>query len=219
MTRTQIVASAIGAALLAVAIPAQAEIITTTSTSGDGCHVEYHDAETGLLIGWADSPSEPCSTFTATPADEIFNGIVIDTGDGHATTGRAEAAPCLTDGDCIEVLPGVRVAAHEAPAVQAFLQSAAEIASIDPRTLPSLDWPVWDRLAECESTSRWNLRGRRHDGGLQFTRSSWATAGGLKFAGRAFEATREEQIVVARALLDMQGWSAWPSCSRRLGLR
>jgi hypothetical protein len=32
-------------------------------------------------------------------------------------------------------------------------------------------------------------------------------------------ASRAEQIRVAENLLDMQGWGAWPTCSRQLGLR
>ena len=79
---------------------------------------------------------------------------------------------------------------------------------------------VWDSLAECESGQRWQLAsGNGFYGGLQFTMESWNGAGGQAYAWRADYATRSEQIVIAENLLELQGWRAWPVCSRRLGLR
>lgn len=76
---------------------------------------------------------------------------------------------------------------------------------------------VWDRLAQCESGGNWAINtGNGYFGGLQFTLSSWRAAGG---SGMPHQASREEQIRVAENLLDMQGWGAWPACSRKLGLR
>lgn len=210
MTRTQIVASAIGAAMLAVAIPVSAGVVTTTTPVGtEGCHVSWADSETGALLGWADSPSEPCLTFTG-PPDAIFTPVVIDTGDGHATTGRAEAAPCLADGDCIEVIPGVRVAAHEAPAVAGYLQAVADAAELD-----ALDGWLWRAIADCESGG--NPRAISPSGldrGLyQFRRRSWAAVGGQ---GDPVDATVGEQTRRARLLLDLQGGeSAWGTCWNR----
>ena len=78
----------------------------------------------------------------------------------------------------------------------------------------------WDRLAGCESGGQWNINtGNGYYGGVQFSASSWAAAGGPRYAGRADLATRAQQIAVASRLLAMQGWGAWPSCSERLGLR
>lgn len=79
---------------------------------------------------------------------------------------------------------------------------------------------VWDELAECESGQRWHLAsGNGFFGGLQFSQESWDGAGGQDYAWRADYATRSEQILVAKNLLEMQGWRAWPACSRILGLR
>lgn len=76
------------------------------------------------------------------------------------------------------------------------------------------------RLAQCESTSRWNLNtGNSFYGGLQFTKTSWNMAGGNKFAARADYATKDQQIAVATKLLKMQTWKAWPACSLKLGYR
>lgn len=76
---------------------------------------------------------------------------------------------------------------------------------------------VWDRVAACESGGRWHINtGNGFYGGLQFTLGSWRAAGG---SGMPHHASRETQIAVAERLLTMQGWRAWPTCSRRLGLR
>lgn len=78
---------------------------------------------------------------------------------------------------------------------------------------------TWDRLALCESSGRWNINtGNGYYGGLQFGPSTWREFGGRKFARRADLATRVEQITVAERVLKVQGWGAWPACSRKLGL-
>ncbi len=78
---------------------------------------------------------------------------------------------------------------------------------------------VWDRLAQCESSGRWNLNVGTFDGGLQFLPSTWRAYGGTQYAPSANLATREQQIAVAERVLAGQGWEAWPTCSRKLGLR
>lgn len=55
--------------------------------------------------------------------------------------------------------------------------------------------------------------------GLQFWQPTWKGYGGLKYAPRADLATRTEQIAVAREVLAVQGWKAWPVCSARYGLK
>ncbi|MFE0453866.1 transglycosylase family protein [Streptomyces sp. NPDC058914] len=73
--------------------------------------------------------------------------------------------------------------------------------------------PDWDAIAACESGGNWQANtGNGHYGGLQFTQSSWAAAGGLRYAPRADLATRKEQIAVAERLARLQGMSAW-SCA------
>lgn len=79
---------------------------------------------------------------------------------------------------------------------------------------------AWDKLAQCESGSRWNINtGNGFYGGLQFTPSTWRGFGGKEFASSAHQATREQQIVVAERVLAKQGWNAWPTCSRKAGVR
>lgn len=77
----------------------------------------------------------------------------------------------------------------------------------------------WDCLARCESSGRWNANtGNGYYGGLQFSQRTWVGFGGRAYAPRADLATREQQITVARAVQRVQGWGAWPACSRRHGL-
>ncbi|WHS49973.1 transglycosylase family protein [Rothia sp. SD9660Na] len=75
---------------------------------------------------------------------------------------------------------------------------------------------AWEALAQCESGGNWSINtGNGYYGGLQFSLSSWAAAGGT---GNPAAASKAEQIRVAENLLQMQGWGAWPSCSARLNL-
>ncbi len=71
----------------------------------------------------------------------------------------------------------------------------------------------WDRVAQCESTGNWHINtGNGFYGGLQFTQSTWAAFGGLRYAPRADLASRAEQISIAERVLDAQGPGAWPVC-------
>jgi len=77
----------------------------------------------------------------------------------------------------------------------------------------------WDRLAQCESTGNWHINtGNGYYGGIQFSSRTWTGFGGGQYAPRADLASREQQIVVAERVLAVQGWRAWPACSRKLGL-
>ena len=79
---------------------------------------------------------------------------------------------------------------------------------------------TWDRLAMCESTQNWEAdTGNGFKGGLQFTDSTWSEFGGERFASSPDEASREQQIRVAKKVQDEQGWNAWPTCSEKLGLQ
>ncbi|GAA1917587.1 transglycosylase family protein [Streptantibioticus ferralitis] len=99
----------------------------------------------------------------------------------------------------IATIAGVAGAAVAAPILTATSASAASVAA-------------WDRVAQCESSGNWSNHdtgGNGHYGGLQFSPSSWAAAGGLKYASRADYATKDQQIAVAEVLLKMQGPGAW----------
>ena len=87
------------------------------------------------------------------------------------------------------------------------------------KTYTTID-PVWDRLAQCESGGNWKINtGNGYYGGLQFSASTWKAFGGHKYAKNAHLATREQQIEIAQKVQKVQGWGAWPACTRKLGIR
>jgi LysM repeat protein len=74
----------------------------------------------------------------------------------------------------------------------------------------------WNAIAQCESGGNWSINtGNGYYGGLQFSAATWAAYGGR---GSAATASRAEQIAIGRRVVARQGWSAWSSCSSRLGL-
>jgi len=109
---------------------------------------------------------------------------------------------------------GVAAAAVSAPVVMAGVASAEPSATVSPQSNTT-----WDRLAKCESTNNWDAdTGNGFKGGLQFTQSTWKAFGGRKYAASPDEASREEQIAVAKKVQAQQGWDAWPTCSQKLGM-
>jgi hypothetical protein len=78
---------------------------------------------------------------------------------------------------------------------------------------------VWDRVAKCESGGNWKINtGNGYYGGVQFAASTWKAHGGRTYADQAHQATKAEQIAIARRVLAGQGAGAWPTCGRRAGL-
>ncbi|WP_405713370.1 MULTISPECIES: transglycosylase family protein [unclassified Streptomyces] len=105
----------------------------------------------------------------------------------------------------IATLAGVAGAAVAVPLMGATGASAASVAT-------------WDAVAQCESGGNWSINtGNGYYGGLQFSQSSWAAAGGTQYAARADLATKAQQIATAEKLLDMQGPGAW-GCAGAGGL-
>lgn len=75
----------------------------------------------------------------------------------------------------------------------------------------------WERLAKCESGGNWSIAtGNGYYGGLQFSPRTWKAFGG---SGMPHRASKSQQIAVAERVLAVQGWRAWPACSKRLGYR
>lgn len=100
----------------------------------------------------------------------------------------------------IATVTGVAGAAVAIPLMSA---TGAQAASVD----------TWDKVAQCESGGNWSTNtGNGYYGGLQFSNSSWAAAGGTKYAPRADQASKEQQIAAAEQLLKIQGPGAW-SCA------
>jgi hypothetical protein len=102
---------------------------------------------------------------------------------------------------------------------------------------------VWDRLADCESgdrdssgtpiegSARWWYGDpeREHPswglnlfhGGLQFLPQTWSWVAPMVLDDPpefAWQATQSDQVLVAIRTQELQGWEAWPNCSRKIGL-
>ena len=128
-----------------------------------------------------------------------FGPPVLFAAEGRGTTGVVVDVAATSDG-------GYVIAVDPLDEFQKFVAN-----------LPPGREAIWDRIAHCESTTRWDINtGNGYYGGIQFKLSSWQAVGGT---GWPHEASREEQIYRGELLLAIQGWRAWPTCSRRLGLR
>jgi Transglycosylase-like domain len=79
---------------------------------------------------------------------------------------------------------------------------------------------VWLALAWCESRQRWTHNGSSgFDGGLQFHPDTWSRYRRRFEPPYAYQASPLLQVSVARRVLAAEGWHAWPTCARKLGLR
>ena len=101
----------------------------------------------------------------------------------------------------------------------AFAGAAGTVALLSPASAAQAKSSVnWDAVAQCESGGNWSINtGNGYYGGLQFSRSTWKSYGGGKYAGTANKASRSEQIRIAEKVLDGQGIGAWPVCGKKAG--
>ena len=136
------------------------------------------------------------------------------------------ANPDIADPDMIYAGETIRVPADDEQLPDRSLPGMGQIGGAAATTTPAskttatatitASGDVWDQLARCESGGNWGINtGNGYYGGLQFTLSTWTANGG---AGAPQDASREQQIAVAKNVQASQGWDAWPSCAKRLGL-
>jgi hypothetical protein len=129
----------------------------------------------------------------------------------------AEAAIAESVGQHIAAVEEQQRRETEAAAVAAQTQTRSSSPNYDPG-----DGSRWDQLAQCECGGNWGCNtGNGFGGGLQFMHqrsySTWLSYGGGEFAPHPWEASREQQIVIAERVLAGSGWKAWPGCSRKFG--
>jgi hypothetical protein len=90
-----------------------------------------------------------------------------------------------------------------------------------PSSTPA-EWP-WQALRRCEAPAwagGWQAHtGNGYYGGLQFRLGTWLAYRPAGFPYWPHLATPAQQVAVARRVLAVQGWAAWPVCSRRIGAR
>lgn len=121
--------------------------------------------------------------------------------------------PLPTNAPAAPAAPAKPVAAPR----PAQTQSATRTAAAAPAAATVASGSVWDRLAQCESSGNWSANtGNGYYGGLQFNLATWQSNGGT---GNPANASREQQIAVAQTLHSKRGFSPWPACSAKLGLR
>jgi len=177
--------------------------------AADGGVFSFGDAEfrgsvsTGGITAIAGSPTG------------IGYWLVGGDGDVHAFGAAPELGDLSTTAEVVDLAPrpqrdGYWLATGDERAGTAGTYRAA---AGDP---PDSDF---DRLAQCESSGNWGARGNGYEGGLQFLNSTWHGYGGGEFAQHAYDASREQQIEIARRVWRDRGWSPWPHCSRAVGLR
>lgn len=97
--------------------------------------------------------------------------------------------------------------------------SSADAATAEPASAPQSS-RTWEQLAQCESGGDWTTAsGNGYAGGLQLDAATWKAYGGDQYAPSAEQASKDQQIAVAEEVRqDRGGYSAWPACSKRLGL-
>ena len=75
----------------------------------------------------------------------------------------------------------------------------------------------WKQIAMCESSMNPQAisPSGKYMGLFQFSQASWEFVGQQ---GKPHEATWQTQYKAARDLHKIQGWKAWPTCSKKIGL-
>jgi hypothetical protein len=180
----------------------------------------------GSAVAAGDAAGSLSSPVVAIDASPLPGGYWLATADGHVRAfgsahdfGSAQVDAPVADLAARPLGDGYWLATGATPRFQA--QSASQAVPYEPPApVPSSGDPSdadFDRLAQCESGGRWNLRsGNGYYGGLQFSASTWQSHGGT---GLPSDHTRAEQIDIGRRQWRQSRWTAWPSCSRQLGLR
>ncbi|GAA3048288.1 hypothetical protein GCM10010464_10690 [Pseudonocardia yunnanensis] len=210
--------------------------------AGETARPWWFDPRTGRATELDAVPGRGTTTFTppageADAADWVL--VLDDAAAGYGPPGRRGAgesgAPEPTAPPAPSTTPEPRSPTNVPPTASPEPPSAATAAPPPPlppaepppppaapprpRTPPAAE-PVWDRLAQCESSGDWAIdTGNGYYGGLQFDASTWRAYGGTEFAPSAHRATREQQITVAtRVRDDRGGYGSWPACARKLDL-
>ena len=160
-----------------------------------------------LILALALRCDSKSAALSAPPAPTTVETPMYLTHDFHSATARA-----LTDLDQF---------LHSVTPTTTKPRSAAAPAAV-PTTPAPPSGDRWDRLADCETGGDWSANtGNGFGGGLQFAHqpswSTWLSFGGAEFASHPWEATREQQIVIAERVLASSGFKAWPGCSRKFG--
>jgi Transglycosylase-like domain len=198
---------------------------------GRGAHASQADAVVTTPIGHASSSTVRSTTTTAAPSAATAAQVAAAQAAAQAqaaAAAQAAAEQAFLQRYASDPVYRMTVAYQLATPLQrlamgAYLNPSPAPAAPAPPAAPSAPAPavadgsVWDRIAACESGGNWSIHsGNGYSGGLQFSNSTWIAYGGQQFAPQAWQASREQQIVVAQRIHDAQGsYRAWPVCGRR----
>jgi uncharacterized protein YabE (DUF348 family) len=138
--------------------------------------------------------------------------------DGKVTSRKETSRKVTTQPRSQVVLVGTKAPERPKAAAPKSSGSSSSGSRSSGSSAPSVaSGSVWDRLAQCESGGNWSINtGNGFYGGLQFTPSTWRGYGGT---GMPHQASREQQIAIAKKVQAGQGWGAWPACTAKLGIR
>jgi resuscitation-promoting factor RpfB len=205
-------------------------VSTTAATAGELL------AEQGITLGATDRTSlYPEQALLSRMRLQVFRVAVsevsvttavkrerIETPDPNAFEGEEKVTAPGADGEQVTtyrvtVTDGVETA-RETLSTAVTREPVAAQVTVGTKPRPAIaNGSVWDALAKCEAGGNWAINtGNGYYGGLQFNLGTWRANGGT---GMPHQASREEQIAVGERVQAAQGWGAWPSCTRKLGLR
>jgi len=170
-----------------------------------------------------DDPTQPAgqTTVQTKPADGTQAAIFRVTTTNGAETSREQVSVTVTT----PPTPGVLLVGTKAPEPAVAEPVAAASGNTGAGntgvSAPAVaNASAFDALAQCESGGNWAINtGNGFYGGVQFDRGTWLSNGGGAYAPLPNHATREQQIAIASKVQAARGWSPWPSCSAKLGLR
>ena len=112
--------------------------------------------------------------------------------------------------------PDVTGTAVRTAALSAGVVAAVMVGTAAPATAATSDDP-WYRLRMCESGGNYGINtGNGYYGAYQFDAGTWHAYGGTGLPHQNSAATQDR---IAKKLYSARGWSPWPACSRKLGLR
>lgn len=91
-------------------------------------------------------------------------------------------------------------------------------APVPPAPRPAGTGDIWAALARCESggNARAVSASGTYRGAFQFSLATWRSVG---MVGDPIDHSYGEQLAAAQRLQARSGWSQWPACSRKIGVR
>jgi hypothetical protein len=167
----------------------------------------------GVGVGSTEKNGSATNEAVASATNDDAASVQMNPNSAYTVMGEVEAALAAQQQAELDAFFADVARKEQAKAVR----SAPSTPNYDPG-----DGSRWDQLAKCECGGNWGCNtGNGFGGGLQFMHqrsySTWLSYGGGEFAPHPWEASREQQIVIAERVLAGSGWKAWPGCSRKFG--